>query len=172
MHIVQFQSFYKLLTYKKPVKGLLLGLDVGTKRIGLSISDPSHKLAFPLTTYERLYLEGRMSSNALNHLTEYMNTITKKHSISGIVVGFPLLSDGTASPLCHEIIHLMQVIECTDSPHLITTMWNENGSTAAARSYYKRFANNNRKEFLNNKDSLAAAFILQSYMNYVHDNLE
>ena len=67
----------------------LLGVDLGSKTIGLAVSDPSLKIASPITTLKR----SKMSSNA----TEF-SKIIKDYQIGGIVVGLPINMDGTEGP--------------------------------------------------------------------------
>ena len=67
----------------------LLGVDLGSKTIGLAVSDPSLKIASPITTLKR----SKMSSNA----TEF-SKIIKDYHIGGIVVGLPINMDGTEGP--------------------------------------------------------------------------
>src|SRR5262249_56834537 len=63
----------------------LLGVDYGSKRIGLSISDPDRKFAFPLTTYERCTAE----QDAV-----YLRDLIAAESIGQIVLGLPVHLDG------------------------------------------------------------------------------
>ena len=62
----------------------LLGVDLGSKTIGLAVSDPSLKIASPITTLKR----SKLSNNA----TEF-SEIIKDYQIGGIVVGLPINMD-------------------------------------------------------------------------------
>ena len=69
----------------------LLGLDLGTRTIGLSVCDPAQTLATPLKTLKR------------TRFTEDMQTLhahIKAYEIGGIILGYPLHMDGRKSPAC------------------------------------------------------------------------
>jgi putative Holliday junction resolvase len=65
--------------------GRLLGVDYGDVRVGLSVSDPDHKIAFPLATYVR---QDRERDAA------YFRELVKEESIAGLVVGLPVHLSG------------------------------------------------------------------------------
>jgi putative Holliday junction resolvase len=65
--------------------GRLLGVDYGTVRVGLAVSDPDRKIAFPLTTYTR---RGRDADAA------WFREIVAQESVSGLVVGLPVHTTG------------------------------------------------------------------------------
>ena len=74
-----------------PEKGRLLGLDLGEKTIGLALSDVSRQIATPLETLKRT----KFAEDA-RKLIELYN----KHSVIGIVLGFPVNMNGTQGPRC------------------------------------------------------------------------
>src|SRR5262249_47801738 len=65
--------------------GRLLGVDYGDVRVGLAVSDPDRKIAFPLTTYER---RGR------DRDAEYFRALAKAEAAAGLVVGLPVHLSG------------------------------------------------------------------------------
>ena len=67
-------------------KQRLMGLDLGSKRIGISVSDPELKVAISIKTIER---------NKLHTLTAELNEIINKFEIGGLIFGMPLNMDGT-----------------------------------------------------------------------------
>lgn len=66
----------------------LLGVDYGAKRVGLAISDPDRKFAFPLEVRER---QGRESDEA------YFRALIEREEVGGLVVGLPVHFDGSDS---------------------------------------------------------------------------
>jgi putative Holliday junction resolvase len=67
------------------VKGRLLGIDTGTKRVGLAISDADRIIASPLTTLERQNPE----SDA-----QFFRDLIARETVVGIIVGLPMHTDG------------------------------------------------------------------------------
>jgi len=67
----------------------LLGIDLGTKTIGLALSDAGRALASPLVTLKR----GKFSADAAQ-----LAALCKMHQIGGVVLGLPLNMDGSAGP--------------------------------------------------------------------------
>src|SRR5262245_37899720 len=68
-----------------PKIGRLLGLDYGTKRVGLAISTPEQTIASPLETYSR---------KTETHDSQYLTKVAREHRIVGIVVGLPMHTGG------------------------------------------------------------------------------
>jgi putative Holliday junction resolvase len=67
----------------------VLGLDLGSKRIGVALSDPSGVIASPLTTIERRGGERDLAA---------VGALVREHEVSEIVVGLPLHMDGRRGP--------------------------------------------------------------------------
>ena len=64
----------------------LIGLDLGSKRIGISICDEKQSIATPLKT---------LNKTSLEHLVNELKIIIKENSIKGIIIGYPINMDGT-----------------------------------------------------------------------------
>ncbi len=77
-----------------PVSGRLLGIDFGTVRIGVAISDANQKIASPLETYTR-----RNAKLDAEHFTK----LVKQESVVGIVVGLPVHMSGDESKKSLEV---------------------------------------------------------------------
>jgi putative Holliday junction resolvase len=75
-------------------KGVLLGLDPGTKTIGVAISDVDRSLASPLTTIRRT----KFSQDAAA-----LVDIIAREVVSGLVIGMPFNMDGTAGPRAQSV---------------------------------------------------------------------
>src|SRR5438093_5694655 len=74
--------------------GRLLGVDYGSKRIGLSVSDSDRKFAFPLTTYERRSREQDAA---------YFRALVAEEDIGQIVLGLPVHLDGREGQKAAEV---------------------------------------------------------------------
>lgn len=74
-----------------PRETRLIGLDLGSKTIGLAVSDSGHAMAMPLTTIERRKFIEDITA-LLTHVREY--------EVGGFIIGFPLNMDGSVGPRC------------------------------------------------------------------------
>lgn len=77
-----------------PDEGALLGLDPGTKTIGVAISDVRRTLGSPLMTLKR----GKFADNA-----DELRRIIEQESIVGLVIGMPINMDGTHGPRAQSV---------------------------------------------------------------------
>lgn len=77
-----------------PENGSYLGIDYGLERTGLALSDPSGKIAFPLSTLEL------RKAGSRKVLLEKMASIAQENLCCGIVIGLPLHMDGTENEMC------------------------------------------------------------------------
>ena len=136
-----------------PPKGVLLGLDYGTVRIGLAVTDPDRIIASPVETYSR-------RSEELDG--QYLARIAKECRAMGLVVGLPLHADGQESDKSREARRfgawLAQVCG------LPMVLWDERFTTSladdtllATKVPYKK-----RRE---HRDRIAAQLMLQSYLD-------
>ena len=136
----------------------LLGLDVGTKTIGLALSDVMRRIATPLETIRRT----RLSADAVRLLD-----LAKQHGVGGLVIGFPANLDGSEGPRAQSTrAFARNLAALTDLP---MAFWDERLSTAAAeRALLEADASRKRRAEL--IDKMAAAYILQGALdrlNYV-----
>ena len=143
--------------------GRIAGFDVGMKRIGVAMSDETHRMVFPMTTLTR----GKGGDEALSRQVQ---RFVDENGCRGIVVGFPLL-DGHATNMANEIVQLMLRVDCQTSSRrsrmsLPFTLWSEVGSTVRARRMIKG-ATTKRSVYSKKKDEVAAAVILERFLrNY------
>jgi putative Holliday junction resolvase len=136
----------------------LLGLDVGTKTIGLALSDVMRRIATPLETIMRK----KFSLDAARLLE-----LAKTHGAGGLVIGLPINLDGSEGPRAQSTRAFARNLGAlTDLP---MAFWDERLSTAAAeRALLEADASRKRRAEL--IDKLAAAYILQGALdrlNYV-----
>lgn len=141
-----------------PRGGRLLGLDLGTKTIGMAVSDPGLVVASPIGTIKRTKL-----GPDLVELTR----VIKDYAIAGIVLGLPLNMDGSAGPRADATRSFADVLaqrggEMKWSPRI--TLWDERLSTVAVERFMLAddMTRKRRGEVV---DKMAAAYILQGALD-------
>ena len=131
-----------------PQGGPLLGMDVGTKTIGLALCDAGWSIASPAHTVSR----GKFSKDKIA-LAAFM----EQQQVKGVVIGLPLNLDGSESPRSQASRAFARNI--ADLGHPIF-LWDERWSTqAVTRTLLEADASRARREEL--VDKLAASYILQ-----------
>jgi putative holliday junction resolvase len=134
-------------------KGRLLGLDYGTVRIGLAITDPDRIVASPLATYTR-------QSPPIDAMF-FAKTI-KEYDVVALVVGLPIHSDGKESEKSREArVFGAWLSELTQLP---VVFWDERFSTVRAEEALLS-AKLNPRERKSKRDRVAAQMILQAYLD-------
>lgn len=140
-----------------PVGGRLLGLDIGSKRVGLAISDETRTVA----TADRV-LERERYADDLARLA----VLCREHQVGGIVVGLPVSMDGTQGPQCQRVRQFARdLLIRIDLP---LAFWDERLSTAAVDRMLIREADLSRKRRRAVIDRAAAAYILQGALDAMH----
>ena len=134
-------------------KGKLMGLDLGTKTIGVAISDGLRMTASPVETIKRT----KFTADA-----ERLLALIAKHQVTGIVVGLPLNMDGSEGPRVQStrafVRNLKQKID------LPMVFWDERLSTiAVTRTMIE--ADLSRARQAEVVDKLAASYILQGALD-------
>jgi putative Holliday junction resolvase len=131
----------------------LLGLDVGTKTIGLALSDVTRRIATPLETIRRT----KFSADAARLLA-----IASEQEVGGLVIGLPVNLDGSEGPRAQSTrAFVRNLAPLTDLP---MAFWDERLSTAAAeRALIEADASRKRRAEL--IDKMAAAYILQGALD-------
>jgi len=128
--------------------GRLLGLDVGTKTIGLATCDSRWSFASPLETLQR----GKFTADLAR-----LNDLVTQHSPVGLVVGLPLNMDGTDSPRTQSVRAFARNLAPLGLPLLL---WDERWSTVAVeRAMIDQ--DMSRAKRAGKVDAHAAAHILQ-----------
>ena len=133
----------------------LIGLDLGSKRIGVSISDERRLIATPLKTIN--------ISNQSNLIYE-LNKIITENRIKGIIVGDPLNMDGTSGISSESVKDKINYI--SKKIPIPICLWDERLSTVGAFNLSSELDVNVSKK-LKNIDQNAAAFILQGALDYL-----
>jgi putative Holliday junction resolvase len=131
----------------------LLGVDFGTVRIGLAISDAGRCLASPLTVYER---QGPVRDAV------YFRTLLETEDIGAIVVGLPLHCDGREGQKATEARSFgAWLVESTGLP---VRFWDERFSTVEAESALWQAGLTHKKRQAR-RDRVAAQILLQAYLD-------
>lgn len=136
-----------------PERGRLIGVDLGTKTIGLALSDVERRIASPLETIRRT----KFAPDAAR-----IKAIVAQFDVQGIVVGLPLNMDGTAGPRVQAtrafMRNLAPLVPCPVVP------WDERLSTVAVtRMLIEADTSRARRGEL--VDKVAAAYILQGALD-------
>ena len=141
------------LKYKLEDNSRLIGLDLGTKRVGVAISDNKRKIATPMETIEYKNME---------FLIKKLKQIIKDNYIFGIIIGNPINMDGSLGKSAQSINDKAKVI-CEEVNHF-TALWDERLSTVAAEKSLisSEISRKSRAKII---DKIAACLILQSFLN-------
>lgn len=135
--------------------GRILALDVGEKRIGVAVSDPLQILARPLTVIRRAARTEDFSR---------IRRLVEEHGVIQIICGYPLSLDGTEGPQGRRVRRYAEALDEALTPPIV--LWNESYSTVEAdivmQTTRPNLSPRERREWV---DAVAAAVILQSYLN-------
>ena len=135
----------------------LLGLDLGSKRIGVSICDEKQLIATPYKTINR---------NSLKDLIDELRLIINENNIKGIIVGNPLNMDGSSGRSAKSVKDTTENIEKNlDIP---ICLWDERLSTVGAFNLSSQLDINVSKRE-KKIDENAAAFILQGALDFLNN---
>jgi putative Holliday junction resolvase len=137
-----------------PRGGRLMGLDLGSKTIGLALSDAGFAIASPLETLKRK----KFTADALE-----LKRLIDLHGVGGLVLGLPINMDGTEGPRCQSTRQFAtNLLEKFDIP---IAFHDERLSTAAVERVLIGEADMTRKRRGEVVDKLAAAYILQGALD-------
>ena len=136
-----------------PQAGALIGLDLGTKTIGLALSDTRRRIATPLFTIARTKFTADVKQ---------LLDAAAQHAVAGLVLGLPLNMDGSEGPRVQATRAFARNLgKLTDLPILF---WDERLSTAAVtRTLIDADASRKRRSEV--VDKMAAAYILQGALD-------
>tara|TARA_X000000368_G_scaffold371091_1_gene320686 strand:- start:820 stop:1293 length:474 start_codon:yes stop_codon:yes gene_type:complete len=131
----------------------LMGLDLGSKTIGIAISDGLRSVASPLKTIKR---------TKFSEDVEILFHLISEREISGIILGLPKNMDGSEGPRCQSTrAFARNIIRFKDFP---IAFWDERLSTVAAEKALLE-ADINRKRRSEVIDHVAASYILQGALD-------
>ncbi len=138
----------------------VLGLDLGSKTIGLALSDVRLSIASPLETVRR---------RKFTHDAERLADIIAEHDVGALVVGLPLSMNGTEGPRCQStrdfarnLFARHDLARVHDIP---IALWDERLSTCAVERMLVNDVDMTRKRRAEVVDKLAATYILQGALD-------
>jgi len=138
-------------------KSRLIGVDMGSKRVGLSISDENRKIATPLKTlnYENIKI-----------LIDELEKIAKENNVHAIIFGNPKNMDGTEGASSQSIKDKVKLI--SEKIKIPIFLWDERLSTVGAFNLSSQLDINVTKR-VKNIDKNAATFILQGVLDFLNN---
>lgn len=133
-------------------------LDIGDKRIGIAVSDPFNSYSLPVSTLFRKNLKTDLDK---------ISAIAKEKCVTKMVCGLPVNFDGTPSIQTQKALYFIEKLKEILRIEIITV--DERCSTCEAEEILIS-QGKSREERKSVVDSLAAATILQSYLNEINKN--
>ena len=134
----------------------VLGLDYGSKTVGVAVSDPLG------LTAQRLETIWRKQENKLRKTLAQVEELVKEYEVERIVLGYPKNMNNTVGERAEKALEFKEMLERRIGIPVI--MWDERLTTVEAdRTLIEAgVRHENRKQYL---DGLAAVFILQGYLD-------
>jgi len=137
-----------------PMGRRFIGLDVGSKTIGLAVSDVTGMVATPVETIRRAKFRADVAR---------LGQVIAENEVGGMVIGLPISMDGTEGPRCQSVRQFAEnVLEFIDLP---VAFWDERLSTAAVERFLVGEADMTRRRRAQVIDRAAAAYILQGALD-------
>ena len=152
MTVLPFEEFAAAL----PLRGRLLGLDLGSKTIGLALSDRDRRVASPLETLAR----GKFTADA-----KALADLCNDREVKGLVLGLPVNMDGSEGPRCQSTRQFAANLVELAGFELPISFWDERLSTAAVERLLIDEADMSRGRRGEVVDKMAAAYILQGALD-------
>ena len=135
----------------------LIGLDLGSKRIGVSICDEKQSIATPLKT---------LNKTSADNLINELKMIIEENSIKVIIIGFPINMDGTLGRSAQSVHDVSNNLD--KKLDIDVCLWDERLSTVGAFNLSSQLDINVTKRE-KNIDQNAAAFILQGAIDFLNN---
>ena len=142
------------LKAEMPLDTCLMGLDLGSKTIGLAIADPTGVIASPLETIKRK----KFTDDA-----RALIKIIYARNVGGLVFGLPINMDGKEGPRCQSTRQF--AANFLERRGIGIAFWDERLSTSAVEKFLIGEADMTRKRRAEVIDKMAAAYILQGALD-------
>ena len=142
---------------KQANKVRFIGLDLGSKRIGVSICDERQSIATPFKT---------INKTNTNELIDQLKIIIKENNIGGIIIGNPVNMDGSMGRSAQSVNDV--ALNISKSINLPVILWDERLSTVGAFNISSLLDVNVSKRVKTIYQN-AAAFILQGAIDYLNN---
>ena len=137
-----------------PANARLLGLDIGSKTIGLAISDSARKVASSIDTIRRI----KFSKDVM-----ILQQAATERGAAGLILGLPVSMDGTEGPACQSVRQFAANVDCAFDTHI--SFWDERLSTSAVERFLVKEADMSRSRRAQVVDKMAATYILQGALD-------
>ncbi len=136
----------------------ILGLDFGTKTVGVAVSDEL------LITAQGVETIWREKPGKLRQTLARIEELVNQYNVEKIILGFPKHMNDTEGERCEKTKEFKELLEKRTGLEVI--LWDERLTTVAANEALMEMGvrRENRKEYI---DQIAAIFILQEYLDYV-----
>lgn len=136
----------------------IMGLDFGTKTVGVSISDPL------LLTAQGVDIIRRKSPSKLRQTLAAIEALVQEYEVDRIVLGFPKHMNNTEGERCQKTLEFKEMLERRTGLEVI--LWDERLTTVSAdRTMMESGVHReDRKQYV---DKIASVFILQSYLDFL-----
>ncbi|MEO1543914.1 MAG: Holliday junction resolvase RuvX [Pseudomonadota bacterium] len=131
----------------------LIGIDAGTKTLGLALSDVSRTIASPLETIRRKKFKSDL---------ERLSSLLNEHAVGGLVLGLPVNLDGSEGPRAQSARALARNLNAALTQPVL--LWDERLTTAQAERLLIE-ADTSRRRRAEVIDQLAATLILQNTLD-------
>lgn len=136
----------------------ILGLDFGSKTVGVAVSDEL------LLTAQGLEIVRRQSPNKLRQTLARIQEIVTEYQVERIVLGFPKNMNNTEGERCEKTKEFKEMLERRTGLEVV--LWDERLTTVSADKYMMEtgIRRENSKQYV---DEIAAVFILQGYLDFL-----
>ena len=136
----------------------IMGLDVGSKTVGVAISDP---LGFTAQGVEIIKIDEEAGEFGFDRLGQ----LVKEYKVDKFVVGLPKNMNNTEGERCEKTKEFKEMLERRTGLSVI--LWDERLTTVSADNYMMEsgIRREDRKKYV---DEIAAIFILQGYLDYLN----
>ena len=137
----------------------IIGLDYGSKTVGVAVSDPLGLTAQGVETIER------KEENYLRKTLARIEELVREYGAEKIVLGFPKNMNNTVGDRAQKTLELKEKLERRTGLEVI--LWDERLTTVSAERTLmeSKVRRENRKKYV---DKIAAVFILQGYLDSMH----
>ena len=147
MNIKEFKTWL-------PVRKAVLGIDYGSKRMGLAVSDLSCTIATPYKILYRREISADMAE---------LRKIMAEKEIGAVVMGLPLQMNGEEGEIAAEVRKFAAILE--ENFKFPVLLWDERLSSSAMENFLIKEADLSRKKRAKVLDASAAAYILQGALD-------
>ena len=139
----------------------ILGLDFGTKTVGVAVSDEL------LLTAQGVEIVRRKSSSKLRQTLARIEEVIAEYGVEKIVLGYPKNMNNTEGERCEKTKEFKEMLEKRTGLEVV--LWDERLTTVAADHSMMEMGirRENRKEYV---DEIAAIFILQGYLDFLSNS--